>query len=338
MKLFPNVSIFFQARARTAGKTRRKDKDAVAPSQEESKLYLEPAVLECTVEENMLREVVELPSGLDYTEWLASHTLAFFDHVNLIYGTVSEFCTMSGCPDMIGPCNRQYLWFDEKGKKCKVAAPQYVDYVMTFTQKTVNDESVFPTKFDKEFPTSFESIVKKIHRLLFHVIAHIYQAHIKEVVLLNLHAHLNTLFSHFMIFNQKFCLVDEKETEVLQDLAVALKLYPSENEKRETDEQNDTGKEINTDGSKHLVMENSAEAGAPDNDLFIKEGNKRSASPCIVSQSVSTPFISSTITALHTRASSGGPSNTNSCAMDTTIFTGSSSFTASCGSSPVKFQ
>lgn len=45
--------------------------------------------------------------------------------------------------------NRTYLWFDEKGKKVKVAAPQYVDYVMTFIQKTINDESVFPTKSGK---------------------------------------------------------------------------------------------------------------------------------------------------------------------------------------------
>lgn len=71
----------------------------------------------------------------------------FFHHINLLYGTVCEFCTLTGCPDMSGPGLRQYLWFDEKGKKTRVAAPQYVDYVMTFTQNTVNDESIFPTKF-----------------------------------------------------------------------------------------------------------------------------------------------------------------------------------------------
>lgn len=42
---------------------------------------------------------------------------------------------------------RTYLWFDEKGKKTRVAAPQYIDYVMTFTQKTISDESIFPTKY-----------------------------------------------------------------------------------------------------------------------------------------------------------------------------------------------
>ncbi|KAK7007730.1 Maintenance of ploidy protein mob2 [Halocaridina rubra] len=133
---------------------------------------------------------------------------------------------MSGCPDMTGPTTRQYLWFDEKGKKTRVAAPQYVDYVMTFTQKTINDESIFPTKFENDFPVSFESIVKKIHRLLFHVLAHLYHSHFREMVLLNLHAHLNCIFAHFILFNERFRLIDEKETEVLKDLVVALKLHP----------------------------------------------------------------------------------------------------------------
>ncbi|KAM7292158.1 MOB kinase activator-like 2 isoform X2 [Ixodes scapularis] len=152
--------------------------------------------------------------------------LAFFDHINLLYGTISEFCTMSGCPDMTGPGNRQYLWFDEKGKKCKVAAPQYIDYVMTFTQKTVNDESLFPTKFERDFPSSFESLVKKIHGLLLHVLAHLYHAHFREMVLLQLHGHLHSLFAHFTLFNARFNLVDPKDALVLQDLAVALGLCP----------------------------------------------------------------------------------------------------------------
>lgn len=67
--------------------------------------------------------------------------------MNLLYGTVSEFCSAASCPDMTGPGGRTYAWYDERGKKSRVAAPQYVDYVMTFTQKTVNDETVFPTKY-----------------------------------------------------------------------------------------------------------------------------------------------------------------------------------------------
>jgi len=50
---------------------------------------------------------------------------------------------------MSGPGLRTYLWFDDKGKKTRVPAPQYIDYVMTFIQKTVSDETIFPTKYGK---------------------------------------------------------------------------------------------------------------------------------------------------------------------------------------------
>lgn len=193
--------------------------------EEQPKIYLEDQVLECTVTEGTLKELVALPLGLDYNEWLAFHTLAFFEHVNMIYGTISEFCTVSGCPDMSGPGNKHYLWFDDRGKKCRLAAPQYVDYAMTFTQNTVTNETFFPTKFDAEFPASFESIIKKIHGLLLAVLAHLYHGHFREILLLELHSHLNTLFSHFTLFNTQFGLNND---DVLRDLAVALKLVPSE--------------------------------------------------------------------------------------------------------------
>ncbi|XP_018027356.1 MOB kinase activator-like 2 isoform X1 [Hyalella azteca] len=208
-------------------KARRKERESPAAEQEH-KLYLEEAVLERKIPETDLRQLVELPPGLGYHEWLASHTIDFFQHINLVYGTIAEYCTMSGCSDMSGPTTRPYLWFDEKGKKVKVAAPQYIDYVMTFTQKTINDETIFPTKFENDFPVSFESIVKKIHRLLFHVIAHLYHSHFRELVLLSLHAHLNCIFAHFTLFNERFRLIEEKETEILHDLVLALRLHPDD--------------------------------------------------------------------------------------------------------------
>ncbi|XP_058459017.1 MOB kinase activator-like 2 isoform X1 [Malaya genurostris] len=204
-------------------KARRKERDGDS-SQSDTKLYLEEGVLERKLPDADLRLLVDLPAGLDYNEWLASHTLALFEHVNLVYGTISEFCTTSGCPDMTGPGTRMYLWFDEKGKKTRVAAPQYIDYVMTFTQKTVSDESIFPTKYANEFPSSFESIARKILRLLFHVIAHLYAAHFREVALLGLHAHLNLTFAHLTALHRRFNLIEPKETEVLRDLEIALRL------------------------------------------------------------------------------------------------------------------
>ncbi|ODM86876.1 MOB kinase activator-like 2 [Orchesella cincta] len=154
---------------------------------------------------------------------MATQVIPLFENVNEICCTVSEFCTSSSCPDMNGPGMRLYPWYDEKGKKAKVSAPQYIDYVMTFIQNTIHDETMFPTKAASSFPSSFAIIVKKICELLFHVMAHLYENHFKEIVLLSLHAHLNCVFAHFVIFNENFQLVKKHETEILQDLAVAIK-------------------------------------------------------------------------------------------------------------------
>lgn len=43
--------------------------------------------------------------------------------------------------------SRTYYWYDEKGRKTKCTAPQYVDFVMSLCQKLVTDEEIFPTKY-----------------------------------------------------------------------------------------------------------------------------------------------------------------------------------------------
>lgn len=74
----------------------------------------------------------------------------------------------------------------------------------------------------REFPSSFESLVKKICRYLFHVLAHIYSSHFKETLALELHGHLNTLYVHFILFAREFNLLDPKETAVMDDLTEVL--------------------------------------------------------------------------------------------------------------------
>lgn len=206
------------------GKTRgRKDRENAC---EESKLYLQEPCLERKIQEDDLLSITEVPNGLDANEWHALHTIGFFEHINLLYGTISEFCNLSSCPEMLGPGPRLYMWLDDKGKKSKISAPQYVDYVMTYVQKVVNDEATFPTKHGNEFPSNFDQVLKKIQKLLFHVVAHIYHSHFREIVLLGLHAHLNSIFAHIIEYNLFYHTIEDKETEVLQDLIHALKLAP----------------------------------------------------------------------------------------------------------------
>ena len=60
------------------------------------------------------------------------------------------------------------------------------------------------------------------------MVAHLYHQHFRELLLLGLHGHLHCLFAHLILFNGRFRLIDEKETEILQDLVVALRLQPSD--------------------------------------------------------------------------------------------------------------
>ncbi|XP_075784312.1 MOB kinase activator 2 isoform X1 [Pelodiscus sinensis] len=191
------------------------------PAPEEKKLYLEPEYTKLRITDFEFKELVMLPREIDLNEWLASNTTTFFHHINLQYSTISEFCTGESCQTM-AVCNTQYYWYDERGKKIKCTAPQYVDFVMSSVQKLVTDEDVFPTKYGKEFPNSFESLVKKICKYLFHVLAHIYSSHFKETLALELHGHLNTLYIHFILFIREFNLVDPKETTIMDDLTEIL--------------------------------------------------------------------------------------------------------------------
>ena len=47
-----------------------------------------------------LRLAVILPEGEDPNEWIAVNTVDFFNQINMLYGTITEFCTEETCPIM----------------------------------------------------------------------------------------------------------------------------------------------------------------------------------------------------------------------------------------------
>ena len=75
-----------------------------------------------------------------------------------------------------------------------------------------------------KFPPSFGTSVKKFIKLLFHVLGHLYYSHIENVSELQLHPYLNTVFIHIMYFDNKFSLLEAKDTVPLDDLAHAMNL------------------------------------------------------------------------------------------------------------------
>ena len=90
----------------------------------------------------------------------------FFSTINSVYGTAVDFCTHESCPQMnAGPkfgffnyafshSRFEYLWADHKNikKPIKVSAPDYVNYLMTWIEETLEDETTFPVSEGKQKP------------------------------------------------------------------------------------------------------------------------------------------------------------------------------------------
>lgn len=167
-----------------------------------------------------LRNAVQLPDGEDLNEWVAVNTVDFFNQINMLYGTITEFCTEDTCSIMSAGPKYEYHWADGQTvkKPIKCSAPKYIDYLMTWVQDQLDDETLFPSKIGVPFPKNFIQIAKTILKRLFRVYAHIYHQHFSEVVRLSEEAHLNTSFKHFIYFVQEFNLIDRRELAPLQDL------------------------------------------------------------------------------------------------------------------------
>ncbi|KAE9587671.1 MOB kinase activator-like 1A [Lupinus albus] len=56
--------------------------------------------IDATLGSGNLRDAVKLPPGEDINEWLAVNAVDFFNQVNILFGTLTEFCTVNNCPTM----------------------------------------------------------------------------------------------------------------------------------------------------------------------------------------------------------------------------------------------
>ncbi|KPP66219.1 hypothetical protein Z043_115304, partial [Scleropages formosus] len=146
----------------------------------------------------------------------------FFKNITVISSALSDFCTASTCPTASGPGGVTYYWTDGSGKKVRCSAPLYTDCTLSYVQQLLDDENVFPTRADASFPKGFVFLVQRIFLYMFHTLAHLYGTHFLEVVQLQLHPHLNTLFVHLITFGWEFGLLEAADTQPLEDLFSAL--------------------------------------------------------------------------------------------------------------------
>ncbi|XP_056622869.1 MOB kinase activator 2 isoform X1 [Triplophysa dalaica] len=188
----------------------------------EVKPYLKDHFLSKRITDVDLLTFSALPHGIDQQEWVATHTVSFFQNTNVLLSALSDFCSMTTCPTAKGPKNTLYEWTDDQGRKLKCVAPVYIDYAMCYIQELLTDERVFPSKTGLPFSPGFMFLIQKVFVLLFRTLAHMFSAHYQDIIAMELHPHLNTLFLHFITFSHTFRLLDPVETAPIDDLITVL--------------------------------------------------------------------------------------------------------------------
>ncbi|KAI5786770.1 Mob1/phocein [Pyronema domesticum] len=168
---------------------------------------------EQTLGSGSLRKVVKLPEGEDIDEWLAVNVVDFFNQINLLYGSITEFCSPTTCPEMKATDEFEYLWQDNNKYKrpTKMPAPEYIEHLMAWVQGYIDNEQVFPSRIGVHFPKNFQSTVRQLVKRLFRVYAHIYCHHYPVIVALGLDPHMNTSFKHYVLFIKEFNLESGKD-------------------------------------------------------------------------------------------------------------------------------
>ncbi|KAK4934078.1 hypothetical protein LTR28_010921 [Elasticomyces elasticus] len=190
---------------------------------------------EATLGSGSLRKAVKLPEGEDKDEWLAVNVVDFYNQANLLYGSITEFCSPQSCPEMkaTDECapprlstththadehhhRFEYLWHapPQYPKPTRLPAPTYISHLLTWTSTLLSNPSLFPTAPGVDFPAAFRATVFQIFKRLYRIYAHIYCHHYGVVRGLGLEAHLNTGFKHYVLFVEEFGIAAEGKAGV----------------------------------------------------------------------------------------------------------------------------
>ncbi|KAI5953596.1 MOB2 [Candida jiufengensis] len=184
----------------------------------EPPLFLCDPYVKTALVKGSYKTIVQLPAFVDLNEWLALNIFEFFGNLDSFYGLISEFVKPDLFPTMNAGPVTNYLWVDGSGQAINLPACQYIDYVITWISNKINDQENFPTKNGAIFPQFFIKDVKNISRQMFRIFAFIYYNQFDKLVHLNLEAHFNSFFAHFISFIKEFNLLDKKELNPLQPL------------------------------------------------------------------------------------------------------------------------
>jgi MOB kinase activator 1 len=190
---------------------------------------------QATLGAGSLQTAVLLPEGEDEHEWIAVHVHDFCNQINLLYGTITEFCVPHSnsngsstgcCSRMMATEDYEYLWQDPQDPRyhrpTAMPARDYIDCLIAWCHNYLDNETIFPTQPGISFSSQSLPIFKIMLKRLFRVYAHIYCHHFNQITELGLQPHLNTSLKHFVLFTRQFDLVDPVEFAPLQELITIL--------------------------------------------------------------------------------------------------------------------
>lgn len=143
------------------------------------------------------------------------------------------YCGSHFCRPAYPLSRLNYTWINQDRKSVQLAAPTYIDYVMTWVQNLLDDENAFPTRSGtsqcsivisansyefisltgRDFSPSFPATIKHVYRQLLRVFAHLYYAHYPQILHLRSEPHFNSLFAHFLAFGKEYELLDVKDVK-----------------------------------------------------------------------------------------------------------------------------
>jgi len=176
-----------------------------------------------------MRLAVQQPEGEDLNEWLAVHTVDCYNELSLLVGTVAEFINDTDHPSMTVK-GFEFRWADKAHPTpVSVSAREYIDFVLTWVEAQINDETIFPTSVDVEFPVDFRSIVGSMMKRMWRIYAFLYEgAGVYEAFKsiksgsgeqqVPASRHLHTCCKHFVFFVLEFNLVPESELNIMHEL------------------------------------------------------------------------------------------------------------------------
>jgi MOB kinase activator 1 len=144
-----------------------------------------------------LRVAVKLPNDEDLNEWLACNTADFFSEITLLWGLVLDGSEENDIMNVeLGsgfPQGIEYRWADEKSKTpIKCNGPTYCEFVLTWIEKEINNEKLFPKSSGQTFPKQYLTQIKHLYTKIFRVFAIIYSHHFISLEKMGAVAHLNT--------------------------------------------------------------------------------------------------------------------------------------------------